>query len=90
MLSNRPVGLHHFYVSVPDNLDPTRPILYYIDDGKNNASEPGSPTAQLLTSFSVQCKCITVIQRQIPNQPIKFTVNFIIAYSPLRSFIYIF
>ncbi|CAF0780190.1 unnamed protein product [Brachionus calyciflorus] len=75
LLTNRPIWWHHVYVSVPDNLDSTRPIFYYIDDGRNNETESPSETAKLLSEFSTKCKCITVIQRQIPNQPIIFTAD---------------
>ncbi|RNA20460.1 autocrine proliferation repressor A-like [Brachionus plicatilis] len=72
-LSDRSVWWHNVFVSVPDNLDEKKPILYLIDDGRNEANDTLSERSKPFTSFSVQCKCITVIQRQIPNQPIKFT-----------------
>lgn len=74
-LSDRSVWWHNVFVSIPDNLDEKRPILYLIDDGRNDDNETISERSKPFTNFSAECKCITVVQRQIPNQPIKFTVN---------------
>lgn len=73
-LSDRSVWWHYVLVSVPDNLDESRPILYLIDDGKNKENDVKSKNSIFFTNFSSQC--ITVIQRQVPNQPIKFTVSY--------------
>lgn len=75
-LSDRSVWWHYVLVSVPDNLDKSRPILYLIDDGKNKENDVTGKNSKIFANFSSQCKCITIVQRQVPNQPIKFTVNF--------------
>ncbi|CAF0863095.1 unnamed protein product [Brachionus calyciflorus] len=71
-LSSRPIWWHYLLLTIPYNHDKTRPIFYYIDAGSNNETNPFSIYTNIISSFSVQCKCITVLHRQIPNQPILF------------------
>lgn len=69
---------HVMRVIVPDILNKSQPIFFYIDYGNNNPVSTPSGMLDLLVLTSVTTSSVVVSMAQVPNQPIIFTVGLIL------------
>jgi hypothetical protein len=63
-------------VYIPFNLNPKQPIFFEIGGSSNTDSISNSKLDPFIGNMSESCQCVTVIMKQIPNQPIRFFVIF--------------
>lgn len=72
---NVPYWTHEMVVNVPRNLDSNLPVFFFIESGRLDKKDQESVYERRLGLLSFNCKCITVIMKQVPNQPLKFATD---------------
>ncbi|RNA33140.1 autocrine proliferation repressor A-like [Brachionus plicatilis] len=72
---NVPYWTHEMIINVPKNLNSSRPVFFFIDSGRLDQINQESEYEKRVTLLAINCKCITVIMKQVPNQPLQFATD---------------
>lgn len=62
-------------INVPRNLNSSLPVFFFIDSGRSDQRDAESVYERRISLLSVNCRCITVNMKQVPNQPLKFATD---------------